>query len=88
LQGWIEDQAECTLVLISATLKGRTKLVRFDDRVRESVQRWRELLVEIKRRGLFIQPGLQPVTRRLASGRRSTSSFRQIPSEMLAIKER
>jgi hypothetical protein len=56
LQGWREDWAECTLVLISATIKGRTKLVRFGDRVRASVQRWRELLVEIKRRGLPIRP--------------------------------
>jgi putative transposase len=56
LQARMEDQAECMLVLIGATPEGRKELVGFQAGVRESAQSWRELLVEIKRRGLAIPP--------------------------------
>ena len=52
----MEDQAECLLVLIGATPEGKKELVGFQAGVRESAQSWRELLVEIKRRGLAIPP--------------------------------
>jgi len=54
LQARMEDQAECILVLIGATPEGKKELVGFQAGVRESAQSWRELLVEIKRRGLSI----------------------------------
>jgi transposase-like protein len=56
LQARMEDQAECLLVLIGATPEGKKELVGFQAGVRESAQSWRELLVEIKRRGLSIPP--------------------------------
>ncbi|WP_414475993.1 IS256 family transposase [Microvirga sp. M2] len=56
LQARMEDQAECILVLIGATPEGKKELVGFRAGVRESAQSWRELLVEIKRRGLTIPP--------------------------------
>ena len=56
LQARMEDQAECMLVLIGATPEGKKELVGFQAGVRESAQSWRELLVEIKRRGLSIPP--------------------------------
>lgn len=56
LQARMEDQAECILVLIGATPAGKKELVGFQAGVRESAQSWRELLVEIKRRGLSIPP--------------------------------
>ncbi|QRM31365.1 IS256 family transposase [Microvirga sp. VF16] len=56
LQARMEDQAECMLVLIGATPEGKKELVGFRAGVRESAQSWRELLVEIKRRGLSIPP--------------------------------
>ncbi|MBA1159180.1 IS256 family transposase [Microvirga mediterraneensis] len=56
LQARMEDQAECILVLIGATPEGKKELVGFQAGVRESAQSWRELLVEIKRRGLTIAP--------------------------------
>jgi putative transposase len=56
LQARMEDQAECILVLIGATPEGKKELVGFQAGVRESAQSWRELLVEIKRRGLSISP--------------------------------
>ncbi|WP_322883795.1 IS256 family transposase [Microvirga lotononidis] len=56
LQARMQDQAECILVLIGATPEGRKELIGFQAGVRESAQSWRELLVEIKRRGLSIAP--------------------------------
>jgi len=56
LQARMEDQAECILVLIGATPEGKKELVGFQAGVRESAQSWRELLVEIKRRGLSVPP--------------------------------
>lgn len=53
--GRLEDQAECMLVLIGATPEGRKELVGFQTGVRESAQSWRELLVDVKRRGLKIR---------------------------------
>ena len=52
----MEGHAECMLVLIGAAPEGRKELVGFQVGVRESAQSWRELLVEVKRRGLAIAP--------------------------------
>ena len=56
LQARMAEQAECMLVLIGATPEGRKELVGFQVGVRESAQSWRELLVDVKRRGLSIAP--------------------------------
>lgn len=56
LQARMEDNAECMLVLIGATPEGKKELVGFQVGVRESAQSWRELLVEVKQRGLKIAP--------------------------------
>ena len=56
LQARMESQAECMLVLIGATPEGKKELVGFQVGVRESAQSWRELLIEVKRRGLTIAP--------------------------------
>ena len=56
LQARMEEHAECMLVLIGATPEGRKELVGFQVGVRESAQSWRELLIEVKRRGLAIAP--------------------------------
>ena len=56
LQARMEERAECMLVLIGATPEGRKELVGFQVGVRESAQSWRELLVDVKRRGLAIAP--------------------------------
>ena len=58
LQARMEANAECMLVLIGATPEGKKELVGFQTGVRESTQSWRELLVDIKRRGLEIAPDL------------------------------
>jgi len=56
LQARMEDNAECMLVLIGATPEGKKELVGFQVGARESAQSWRELLVEVKQRGLEIAP--------------------------------
>src|SRR3954449_13473647 len=56
LQARMEEQAECMLVLIGATPEGKKELVGFQVGVRESAQSWRELLVDVKRRGLAVAP--------------------------------
>jgi hypothetical protein len=68
LQARMEEQAECMLVLIGATPEGKTELVGFQVGVCESAQSWRELLVEVKRRGLAITTRSQSATARSASG--------------------
>jgi transposase-like protein len=56
LQARMEDHAERMLVLIGATPEGKKELVGFQTGIRESAQSWRELLVEVKRRGLATAP--------------------------------
>jgi putative transposase len=58
LQARMEENAECMLVLIGATPEGKKELVGFHTGVRESAQSWRELLIDVKRRGLDIAPDL------------------------------
>ncbi|MBE7212672.1 MAG: IS256 family transposase [Gluconacetobacter diazotrophicus] len=56
LQARMEDRAECMLVLIGATPEGKKELIGFQAGVRESAQSWRELLIDMKRRGLSVAP--------------------------------
>jgi putative transposase len=58
LQARMEPRAECRLVLIGAPPEGKKELVGFQVGVRESAQSWRELLVDLKARGLAIAPEL------------------------------
>jgi putative transposase len=58
LQARMEPQAECMLVVIGATPEGKKELVGFQVGQRESTQSWRELLVDVKARGLTIAPQL------------------------------
>jgi transposase-like protein len=56
LQARLEDDKQCILVLIGATPEGKKELIGFTDGARESAQDWRELLVDLKNRGLAIAP--------------------------------
>lgn len=58
LQARMEPQTECMLVVIGATPEGKKELVGFQVGVRESAQSWRELLVDLKARGLSVPPEL------------------------------
>ena len=56
LQARMEPQSECILVVIGATPEGKKELVGFQVGMRESAQSWRELLIDIKARGLVNAP--------------------------------
>src|SRR3954453_15286350 len=56
LEARLEDQAQCILVIIGATPDGKKELVGFTDGLRESSQSWRDLLLDLKRRGLTTAP--------------------------------
>jgi putative transposase len=58
LEARLEDQAQCILVIIGATPEGKKELVGFTDGMRESAQSWRDLLLDLKRRGLAAAPEL------------------------------
>jgi hypothetical protein len=58
LQARMEPTAECMLVMIGATPEGKKELLGFQVGVRESAQSWRELLIDLKARGLTIAPEL------------------------------
>jgi putative transposase len=58
VQARLEDDPQCLLVIIGATPEGNKELVGLVDGVRESGQSWRELLLDLKRRGLAMGPEL------------------------------
>jgi putative transposase len=58
VQARLEDAAQCLLVIIGATPEGKKELVGLIDGVRESAQSWKELLLDLKRRGLALGPEL------------------------------
>src|SRR6202011_2772822 len=58
VQARLEDDAQCLLVIVGATPEGKKELVGLSDGVRESAQSWRDLLLDLKRRGLTIGPKL------------------------------
>ena len=58
VQARLEDAAQCLLVIIGATPEGKKELVGLIDGVRESTQSWKELLLDLKRRGLAVAPEL------------------------------
>ena len=57
-QARTEPDNQCMLVIIGATPEGRKELVGFTDGYRESTQSWRELLLDLKARGLAKMPSL------------------------------
>ena len=58
LQTRMEPQAECMLVIIGATPEGKKELLGFQTGQRESAQSWKELLVDLKKRGLIVAPDI------------------------------
>src|SRR5213595_3151977 len=58
VQARLEDDAQCLLVIIGATAEGKKELVGLADGIRESAQSWKEMLLDLKRRGLTIDPQL------------------------------
>jgi putative transposase len=58
VQARLEDEAQCILVIIGATQDGKKELVGLTDGIRESALSWKELLLDLKQRGLDLAPKL------------------------------
>jgi putative transposase len=58
VQARLEDETQCLLVIIGATPEGKKELVGLADGLRESAHSWRDLLLDLKRRGLSSGPQL------------------------------
>jgi putative transposase len=54
----LEQDRQCILVLMGATADGRKELIAVSDGYRESEQSWKELLLDVKARGLEVEPAL------------------------------
>jgi transposase-like protein len=54
----LEDARQCILVLIGATAEGKKEVLGITDGYRESAESWKELLLDLKARGLTIDPKL------------------------------
>lgn len=54
----LEEDRQCILIVMGATPEGRKELVAVQDGLRESEQSWRELLLDLKSRGLKEAPKL------------------------------
>jgi putative transposase len=54
----LEEERQCILVLMGASVEGKKELIAVLDGYRESEQSWKELLLDCKARGLEIEPGL------------------------------
>jgi transposase-like protein len=52
----LEDASQCILVVIGATVDGKKELLAMLDGYRESAESWKELLLDLKQRGLTIDP--------------------------------
>lgn len=50
------NNSQCILVLMGATEEGKKELIAITDGYRESAQSWRELLLDVKKRGLSQSP--------------------------------
>ena len=54
----LEEHRQCILVVMGATADGTKELIAVQDGYRESEQSWKELLLDLKARGLTIDPEL------------------------------
>lgn len=54
----LDEDRQCILVLMGATVDGHKELIAVQDGYRESEQSWKELLLDVKSRGLRVDPKL------------------------------
>jgi len=54
----LEEDRQCILVLMGATADGHKELIAIADGFRESEQSWKSLLLDVKSRGLVVDPKL------------------------------
>src|SRR5215207_3754099 len=71
----LEDASQCILVIIGATADGKKELLAMLDGYRESAESWKELLLDLKQRGLKIDPKLAVGDGALGFGKRCRKSL-------------
>ena len=54
----MEDASQCILVIIGAKADGKKELLAMSDGYRESEESWKEMLLDLKKRGLEVDPNL------------------------------
>lgn len=54
----LEEASQCILVVIGATAEGKKELLALTDGFRESEESWKDVLLDLKRRGLTVDPRL------------------------------
>jgi transposase-like protein len=58
IAGAADMERQCVLVLMGATPDGKKEIVAIQDGIREDEQSWKEMLLDLKRRGLKLAPRL------------------------------
>jgi putative transposase len=76
----LEEDRQCILVLIGATADGHKELIALADGYRESEQSWLTLLLEVKQRGLKIDP-------KLATGDGALGFWKALPQVFPTTRE-
>jgi transposase-like protein len=76
----LEEDRLCILVLMGATEDGRKELIAVTDGYRESEQSWKSLLLDVKARGLAIDP-------KLATGDGALGFWKALPQVYATIRE-
>src|SRR6266536_5987230 len=76
----LEDASQCILVVIGATADGKKELLAMGDGYRESEASWKELLLDLKTRGLDIDP-------KLAIGDGALGFWKALPQVFGATRE-
>ena len=76
----LEEDRQCILVLLGATPDGHKELIALADGYRESEQSWKTLLLEVKQRGLKLDP-------KLATGDGALGFWKALAQVFLTTKE-
>ncbi len=76
----LEEDRQCILVLMGATADGRKELIALVDGYRESEQSWLTLLLDVKQRGLKLDP-------KLATGDGALGFWKALPQAFPTTKE-
>ncbi len=76
----LEEDRQCILVLMGATEDGRKELIAVADGYRESEQSWKALLLDVKARGLVVDP-------KLAIGDGALGFWKALPQVYPATRE-
>jgi Transposase, Mutator family len=85
----LEEDRQCILVLMGATADGKKELIAIQDGYRESEQSWKQLLLDVKARGLLVAiPSWPLATAPWAFGRRLSRCTQPLASNAVGCTRR